>query len=117
MSAKMHQNGGMDKTKMTKEMVQAGLAAGAEEFENAQKLLAEETQPIKAADLAIYLACSESDGITGKLISALYDNWPEWSEYTDTLANSELYTQRRLDPFTIRKLVPLLNLPLERSKK
>ena len=102
-------------TRMTKEVVQAGLAAGAEELEGAKRLLAEGTQPIKAADLAIFLACSDSDGITGKLISAVYDNWPEWSEHTDALANSELYTLRRLDPFTIRKLVPVLNLPLERS--
>ena len=102
-------------TRMTKEVVQAGLAAGAEELEGAKRLLAEGTQPIKAADLAIFLACSDSDGITGKLISAVYDNWPEWSEHTDALANSELYTLRRLDPFTIRKLIPVLNLPLERS--
>ena len=102
-------------TRMTEEAAQAGLAAGAEELEGAKRLLAEGTQPIKAADLAIFLACSDSDGITGKLISAVYDNWPEWSEHTDALANSELYTLRRLDPFTIRKLVPVLNLPLERS--
>jgi len=102
-------------TRMTKEVVQAGLAAGAEELEGAKRLLAEGTQPIKAADLAVFLACSDSDGITGKLISAVYDNWPEWSEHTDELANSEMYTVRRLDPFTIRNLAPVMNLPLERS--
>jgi len=94
-------------TRMTEQVVEAGSAAGAEELEGARKLLTEERpQPIIAADLATFLASSGSDGITGKLISAVHDNWPEWSEHADALAKSELYTVRRLDPFTIRKLVP-----------
>jgi NAD(P)-dependent dehydrogenase (short-subunit alcohol dehydrogenase family) len=100
-------------TRMTKQVVESGSAAGIEESKAALRLLTEDwPQPIKAADLAIFLASSDSDGITGKLISAVHDNWPAWPEHSDTLANTDLYTLRRLDPFTIGKLDLGSSLPL-----
>jgi 3-oxoacyl-[acyl-carrier protein] reductase len=104
-------------TRMTEQVVEAGSAAGAEELEGALNLLTEDRmQPTKAADLAVFLASSDSDGITGKVISAVYGNWPEWPEDVDLLADSDLYTLRRLNPFVIRKLGDELNLPLERPQ-
>jgi hypothetical protein len=37
-----------------------------------------------------------SDGITGKLISALWDNWEQWPEHRRELAGGDVYTLRRI---------------------
>lgn len=50
----------------------------------------------KGADLALFLASSASDGITGKLISAVWDKWENWPEHLDELKNSDAYTLRRI---------------------
>jgi len=50
----------------------------------------------KGADLALFLASSQSDGITAKLISALWDNWQEWPKHLDQLSASDAYTLRRI---------------------
>lgn len=50
----------------------------------------------KGADLALFLASPESDGITAKLISAVWDNWQEWPKHIDQLAVSDAYTLRRI---------------------
>ena len=57
-----------------------------------------------AAALVVFLASRESDGLTGKLISAPHDPWREWSGRGPELSASPLYTLRRLDPFTIQPL-------------
>lgn len=50
----------------------------------------------KGADLALFLASSKSDGITAKLISAVWDNWQQWPKYLDKLSSSDAYTIRRI---------------------
>jgi NAD(P)-dependent dehydrogenase (short-subunit alcohol dehydrogenase family) len=47
-------------------------------------------------ELAVFLASSESDGISGKLISAVWDNWKEWPKNINKLSNSDVYTLRRI---------------------
>jgi 3-oxoacyl-[acyl-carrier protein] reductase len=54
------------------------------------------TSLTKGAELALFLASGASDGITGKLISAVWDNWEEWPQYLDQLAQSDVYTLRRI---------------------
>jgi NAD(P)-dependent dehydrogenase (short-subunit alcohol dehydrogenase family) len=51
----------------------------------------------KACDLAVFLASAESDGITGKLISAVWDDW-----------RSDTFRQacKHPDAFTLRRAVP-----------
>ena len=49
-----------------------------------------------ASDLAVFLASSQSDNITGKLISALWDKWEDWPKYADKIMNSDVYTIRRI---------------------
>jgi NAD(P)-dependent dehydrogenase (short-subunit alcohol dehydrogenase family) len=51
---------------------------------------------LAGAELAVFLASSASDGITGKLISALWDNWAQWPEHADVLNASDAYTLRRI---------------------
>jgi NAD(P)-dependent dehydrogenase (short-subunit alcohol dehydrogenase family) len=50
----------------------------------------------KGAELALFLASSESDGITAKLISAVWDNWEQWPKHIDALNKSDAYTLRRI---------------------
>ena len=49
------------------------------------------------ASLAVYLASAESDGITGKLISAVWDPWETLAEHRDDL-KGDIYTLRRIVP-------------------
>ncbi len=51
----------------------------------------------QGAKLAVFLGSPASDGITGKLLSAV---WDPWSELPDRLAilNSDIYTLRRIVP-------------------
>lgn len=50
------------------------------------------------ASLAVYLASAESDGITGKLISAQWDQWKDLQAHRDELAKSDIYCLRRIVP-------------------
>ena len=52
----------------------------------------------QAADLCVYLASAQSDGITGKLISAVWDPWDRLHEFTAELEKSDVYTLRRIIP-------------------
>ena len=50
------------------------------------------------ASLAVYLASAESNGITGKLISAQWDPWARLAGYREELAKSDIYCLRRIVP-------------------
>ena len=50
----------------------------------------------RAADLALFLVSSHSDGITGKLISSAWDNWEEWPNHIPELDRTDAYTLRRI---------------------
>jgi NAD(P)-dependent dehydrogenase (short-subunit alcohol dehydrogenase family) len=52
----------------------------------------------KGADLAVFLGSPLSDGITGKLISAVWDPWAELAEHKDELNATDVYTLRRIVP-------------------
>jgi 3-oxoacyl-[acyl-carrier protein] reductase len=50
----------------------------------------------RGAELALFLASPASNGITGKLISALWDRWEDWPQHVDALRRSDAYTLRRI---------------------
>lgn len=52
----------------------------------------------KGAALCVFLASDESKGITGKLISAVWDPWDSLPEHVNDLNNSDIYTLRRIIP-------------------
>ncbi|MEI6218709.1 MAG: SDR family oxidoreductase [bacterium] len=52
----------------------------------------------RGAALAVFLASSASDGISGKLISAVWDPWENFPKYAATLRKSDVYTLRRIVP-------------------
>ena len=51
----------------------------------------------KATDLILFLGSKYSDGIKGKLISALWDDLKIWYKYLKILKNSDLYTLKRIN--------------------
>jgi len=53
----------------------------------------------KGAKLAVFLGSAASNGITGKLISAIWDPWEELDRYKADLEDSDIYTLRRIVPF------------------
>jgi 3-oxoacyl-[acyl-carrier protein] reductase len=53
---------------------------------------------IRGAELAVFLASAASDGITGKLISAVWDPWASLPEHLADLNDSDIYTLRRIIP-------------------
>jgi len=85
-------------------LVDEVLAAGPDKvgpafYEKNKKWKAEGATPLDlGAGLAVYLASSESDGITGKLISAQWDPWARLHEHRDELAGSDIYCLRRIVP-------------------
>lgn len=50
------------------------------------------------ADLAVFLGSALSDGISGKLISAIWDPWRSLPEHLEQLKSSDIYTLRRIVP-------------------
>ena len=49
-----------------------------------------------AVDLALFLASPASDGISGKLISAVWDKWNEFPNQIELLGASDVFTLRRI---------------------
>ncbi|MGA2028603.1 MAG: SDR family oxidoreductase [Verrucomicrobiota bacterium] len=84
-------------------LVDEVLAAGAEKvgavfFEKNKTWKEKGAVPLElGASVAVYLASAESDGITGKLISAQWDPWEKLHEFKGDLGG-DIYTLRRIVP-------------------
>lgn len=65
---------------------------------SADKVLSEGDNKDNAINLCIFLSTKQSNGINGKLISALWDPWNEFKKYKSYIANSDIYTLRRIIP-------------------
>jgi NAD(P)-dependent dehydrogenase (short-subunit alcohol dehydrogenase family) len=87
-------------TRLLEEILDAGPELVGEAFyHKALKQRASGGTPLElAANLCVYLASAESDGVTGKLISAQWDPWRDFARHKDTLLNSDIYTLRRIVP-------------------
>ena len=87
-------------TRLLDEVLEAGPdVVGNTFFEKALKQRDSGGVPLeKAARLCVYLASSESDGITGKLISAQWDPWENLHEFREQIDKSDVYTLRRIVP-------------------
>ncbi len=86
------------KTRMMQEVLDAGPEkVGAEFFaKNLKWAETGATPPVLAANLCAYLASSESDGVTGRLISAQWDPWKTLHTHKDEFG--DIYTLRRIVP-------------------
>ena len=86
-------------TRMLDQVLAAGEAAGKEFLESARRQKEEGgTSPEKAAELAVFLASPLSDGLTGRLISAVWDNWRDIPRHLKEMEISDVYTMRRILP-------------------
>jgi len=87
------------RTRLTAQVLAAGPEkAGADFFAKNQKWSDEgAVDPKLGAGLCVWLASSESDGITGKLISAQWDPWKDPAKFR-ALATGDVYTLRRIVP-------------------
>ncbi len=87
-------------TRLTDQLLEAGPGkVGAALHGRMAKLKSEGGTPLTVgADLCVYLASAESDGLTGRLISAQWDPWPFTDEVKRDIAGSDIYTLRRIVP-------------------
>jgi NAD(P)-dependent dehydrogenase (short-subunit alcohol dehydrogenase family) len=86
-------------TRMLEETIAAGPGAAKREYAAAvERSKTGGTPRGKAAELVAWLASAESDGITGRLISAVWDDWPKLAERREELAKTDVYTLRRIVP-------------------
>ena len=85
-------------------MLEEVLAAGPERvgqafYEHALKQKENGGAPLeRGASLAVFLGSSLSDGITGKLIAAMWDPWESLNAHRRDLDKTDVYTLRRIVP-------------------
>jgi NAD(P)-dependent dehydrogenase (short-subunit alcohol dehydrogenase family) len=87
-------------TRMLDEFIAAGPDRIGREFhERSVKLKRDGGVPLaKGAELAVFLGSSLSDGITGKLLSAVWDPWETLPQHREDLNATDVYTLRRILP-------------------
>ena len=87
------------KTRLVTQVLEAGPEkVGADFFAKNKKWAEDGAVPLDlGARLAVYLASGESNGITGKLISAQWDPWENLQKFKSDLGG---------DIFTLRRIVP-----------
>lgn len=87
-------------TRMLDETLAAGPAGVRREYQQAveRKQTATGMPPEAAAELVVFLASPASDGITGRLISAVWDDWRSLPTKREAIAKSDVYTLRRVVP-------------------
>lgn len=87
-------------TRLIDEVLAAGPEkVGAAFFEKNKQWKEKGATPLDlGASLAVHLASAESNGITGKLISAQWDPWKELQKHRDDLAKTDIYCLRRIVP-------------------
>ncbi len=91
---------GVVNTRLLDETIKAGPEkVGAAEYEDALKRKEQGGDgPTRAAGLAVFLASSRSDGLTGRLISAVWDQWQDIPQHLEEIMKSDIYTLRRIKP-------------------
>lgn len=87
-------------TRLLDEVIQAGPEkVGRTFYERSLKQRDQGGAPLeKGAALAAFLGARESDGITGRLISAVWDDWQNLPAQRETIAKTDVYTLRRIVP-------------------
>jgi len=87
-------------TRMMAELIDAGPGTVGQAFFDRMKKIADQggTPLETAAALSVFLASAESDGITGRLLSAVWDPWADLPGHLDELQKTDIYTLRRIVP-------------------
>ena len=87
-------------TGMTEEVLRLGAeVVGEKEFQTATKQKREGGSSLpRLAAMLEHLCSPAGDGITGRLISTPWDPWENAAEFREELANSDVFTLRRIVP-------------------
>ena len=87
------------RTRLTTQVLAAGPEKAGADFFAKNKKWSEDgaVDPKLGAALCVWLASADSDGITGKLISAQWDPWKDPAKFR-ALATGDAYTLRRIVP-------------------
>lgn len=84
-------------TRMLDEILEAGEKAGQHDLKQARKRLVTGGVPVnKPVDLVIFLASNDSANLSGKLISAVWDDHEKIRRNVSNLLKSDAYTLRRI---------------------
>ena len=84
-------------TNLIHQVLEAGAIAGEKALNEAREVLNKGgTSVDRPADLAVFLASSASDKLTGRLISAVYDEWEDIPYRLSEIMSSDLFTLRRI---------------------
>lgn len=84
-------------TRIQKEILAAGEVAGEKASAEAEKVRETGGTPSNVpAALAVFLASDESGMLTGKLISAVWDDWQNMGKHVSQIISTDLYTLRRV---------------------
>jgi NAD(P)-dependent dehydrogenase (short-subunit alcohol dehydrogenase family) len=87
-------------TRLLDQVLDAGPErVGSDFYARAVRQKEEGGAPLEAGvDLVAFLASNESGPVTGRLLSALWDDWRELPHQADRLSTSDVYTLRRIVP-------------------
>jgi len=89
---------GMVETKMLEGIIDAGRERAGKEFDQVKERLAKGLDSAEnVADLVCWLASENSNWLSGRLISAVWDPWREWKKNAPADMDDDLYTLRRID--------------------
>ena len=85
-------------TRMIEQVIDAGPEIVGDEFfkKNQNWKQNGATSMELGTNLAVYLSSDDSNGVTGKLISAQWDDWKNFGNHLNDLQNSDIYTIRRI---------------------
>ncbi|MDR2443599.1 MAG: SDR family oxidoreductase [Deltaproteobacteria bacterium] len=90
---------GLLDTRLLGEVLKAGPHAVGQDFYDRMRASRDQgrcTDLDIGAQLCLFLASSASDGITGRLISAVWDDYKSWPDHLEELKKSDAYTIRRV---------------------
>jgi NAD(P)-dependent dehydrogenase (short-subunit alcohol dehydrogenase family) len=87
-------------TRMLNEVLTVGPdTVGQEFYDRMVKTKEQGGTPLEVgAALAVFLGSAASDGITGRLLSAVWDPWEQLASHREDLDRSDVYTIRRIVP-------------------
>jgi NAD(P)-dependent dehydrogenase (short-subunit alcohol dehydrogenase family) len=87
-------------TRLTRELADAGPSKIGENYHSRVEAMLKGggASPEKAAALCVYLGSRNSDGVSGRLISAAWDPWPFDATARADMDGSDIYALRRIVP-------------------